>query len=203
MIGVHSHIGVAISPSLMSLERYKWLHETHSRLHNHTDFTHDLLGLMPRYHPKAKTLNPQGRSLKLTNKWVIPPRLCQAIETTFITTTEFFGSSRNCSISDGITYHSAFPKDAVFGAIMNSFQLRWTSSCIVDLEYEPEDMLKAVVYALASSESNKNPFLIVLILPVWDDTPWNYASVRGHRNISNLIRIPTETVATPPRLNGQ
>jgi hypothetical protein len=203
MIAVHNHTEAAISSTLLYPERYTWLHETHSRLHNHTDFTEDLLGLISRYHPKAKTLNPQGRSLKLTNNWVIPPRLCQAIETTFLTTTEIFGNSLNCSMSDGITYCSTFPKDAVFGAIMNYFQLRWTSSCIVDLEYEPEDMLKAVVYALASSESNKNPFLIVLILPVWDDTPWNYASVRGHRNISNLIRIPTETVATPPRLNGQ
>ena len=67
MIGSHNHNGAAISPMILSPERYKWLHDTHSRLHNHTDFNHDLLRLMSRYHPKLKTFNPQGRSLKLTN----------------------------------------------------------------------------------------------------------------------------------------
>ena len=64
---------------------------------------------MSRYHPKAKTINPQGRSLKLTNLWAIPPRLRQAIESTFLTAPELFGSPFNCSMSDGITYYSAFP----------------------------------------------------------------------------------------------
>jgi len=39
MFGIHMHIGAAISPTLLSPQRYKWLHETHLRLHNHTDFT--------------------------------------------------------------------------------------------------------------------------------------------------------------------
>ena len=73
-------------------------------------------------------------------------------------------------MSDGITYCSAFPEDAVFGAIMNSFQFRWTGSCIANPEYEPEDMLKAVVHALASSKSSETSFLVVLTLLVWDDT---------------------------------
>jgi hypothetical protein len=69
-------------------------------------------------------------------------------------------------MSDGITYYSAFSEDAVFGAIMNFFQFRWTSSCIVNLEYKLEDMLKAALCALASSESSETPFLVVLILLV-------------------------------------
>jgi len=48
MIGFHSHTGVAISPTLLFPERYQWLYETQSRLHNQTDFTQDLLGLMSR-----------------------------------------------------------------------------------------------------------------------------------------------------------
>ena len=114
MIGVHSYNGAAISSTLLSLERYKWLHMTHSRLHNNTDFTQDLLRLMPRYHPKAKSLNPQIRPLKLANHWAIPPHLLHAIESTFLTTTELFAIPLNCSVSDGITYCSAFPEDAVF-----------------------------------------------------------------------------------------
>ena len=51
-------------------------------------------------------------------------------------------------------------------------------------------MLKAILHALASSESATSSFLVVLILPVWEDTPWNYATIRGHHNMSTLIRIP-------------
>jgi len=67
---------------------------------------------------------------------------------------------------DGITYYSAFPEDAVFGAIIIFFQFWWTSSCIASPLYVLEDMLKAVFHALTSSESIDTPFLVVLILVV-------------------------------------
>jgi hypothetical protein len=51
-------------------------------------------------------------------------------------------------------------------------------------------MLKTVLHALASSESSDTPVLVVLILPIWEDTPWNSAAIRGHHNMSTLIRIP-------------
>ena len=51
-------------------------------------------------------------------------------------------------------------------------------------------MLKAVLHAPSSSEVHDTPFPVVLILLVWDDTPWNSAAVRGHHNMSTLIRIP-------------
>jgi hypothetical protein len=31
-------------------------------------------------------------------------------------------------------------------------------------------MLKAVLHALSSSEAQDTPFLVVLILPIWEDT---------------------------------
>jgi len=80
-------------------------------------------------------------------------------------------------MSEGVTYCSAFPENAVFGEIINSFQFRWISSCIANPEYEPGDMLKAVLHALASSERNETSFLLVLIILIWDDTPWNSASI--------------------------
>jgi hypothetical protein len=46
----------------------------------------------------------------------------------------------------------SLPEDAVFGAIINVFSFGWTSSCIANPECEPEDLLKAVLHALASSE---------------------------------------------------
>ncbi len=51
-------------------------------------------------------------------------------------------------------------------------------------------MFKAVLHALPSSESQDTPFLVVLILPVWEDTSWNSAAIRGHHNMLTLIRIP-------------
>jgi ribonuclease HI len=116
--------------------------------------------------------------------------LQRALELTFLSTTELFGSPLNCSMSSGMNYCSAFKSDEAFGAITDAFSYRWTGSCLANPEYEPEDMLKAILHALASSESQDTPFLVVLILPVWEDTPWNSAAIRGHHNMSTLIRIP-------------
>jgi len=73
------------------------------------------------------------------------------MEQTFLTTTELFGSPLNCLMTEGMRYCSAFQSDVNFGAILDSFLYRWTASCIANSEYEPEDMLKAVLRALASS----------------------------------------------------
>jgi hypothetical protein len=108
----------------------------------------------------------------------------------FLTTTELFVGQLNCSIFDGNTYCFAFPEDIIFGEILNSFQFWWTNSCIANPDYKTEDMLKAVIHALASSESNESSFHGVLIFLVCDDTPWNSTSIRGHSNMSTLIRIP-------------
>ncbi len=92
-------------------------------------------------------------------------------------------------MSDGITYCPDFPEDTISGAIRSSSYFLWTSSCIANPEYE--DMLEAVLHAVASSESSDTPFLVVIISRIWDDTPWNSASIRGHTNISTLSRILT------------
>ena len=82
--------------------------------------------------------------------------------------------------------------------IIYSFKFRWTNSVIASSEYEPEDKLKAVLHALVSSETSATPFLIVLVLPIFDDTPWNSASIRGHVNMTTLIRIPTGHMRSVP-----
>ena len=51
-------------------------------------------------------------------------------------------------------------------------------------------MLKAVLHALASSKSIDTPFLVFLILSIWEDTPWDSVAIRGDHNMSTLIRIP-------------
>jgi hypothetical protein len=61
-------------------------------------------------------------------------------------------------------------------------------------------MLNAVLHAMASSEYNEAPFLIVVIFPVWDDTPWSSFSTGGHRTMTTLIRIPTGHMRFVPAL---
>ncbi len=39
---------------------------------------------------------------------------------------------------------------------------------------------------------------MVLILPVWEVTPWNSAAICGHHNMSTLIRIPAGHVRFVP-----
>ena len=51
-------------------------------------------------------------------------------------------------------------------------------------------MLKAVLHALSSSEAQDAPFLVVMILPIWEDIPGNSAVICDHHNMSTLIRIP-------------
>jgi hypothetical protein len=152
-------------------------------------FTQKLLKLLARYHPRAKSLNSQGRKLKLATHCATPPTLQHALERTFLSDTELFGGPLNYSMSGGISHRSAFPEDEVFGAIACSFLNRWIGSYIANQEYEPENMFKAVLHALASSESPYAPFLVVLILPVWENTPWNSSAICGHHNTSNLRRI--------------
>ena len=97
--------------------------------------------------------------------------LQHALERTFLSYRELFGRPLNCYMSGGISYCSAFPEDEIFGATTDSFRCRWTGSCIASPEYEPEDMLKAILHALASSKVQDTPFLVVSILPILEDTP--------------------------------
>ncbi len=79
MVGLHNPNSTVISPALMSPEKYEWLYTAHSHDRKPEDFTHDLLKLLSRYHPRAKSLNPQGRYLKLANHYAISPSLLTAL----------------------------------------------------------------------------------------------------------------------------
>jgi len=91
----------------------------------------------------------------------------------------------------GITYCTAYPADYAFGALHDAFIYRLTGSCIANPEYDPSDMRKAVLHSLASSVDTTTPFLVVLVLPVWEDTPWSSTAIRNHPNLETLSQIPT------------
>ena len=66
----------------------------------------------------------------------------------------------------GITYCTAYLEDSAFGALHDAFSYRLTESCIANPEYDPDDMRKAILHALASSTDTTNPLLVVMVLPV-------------------------------------
>jgi hypothetical protein len=75
----------------------------------------------------------------------------QALQNTFLTTTGLFGNTLNCSTTGGIKYCLVFPGDETFAAVIHFFFFRRTSCRIANPEYEPGDMVKVVLHALASS----------------------------------------------------
>jgi len=70
----------------------------------------------------------------------------------------------------GITYCTACPEDS-FWALHDAFGYRLAESCTANPEYDPGDMRKSILYALASSTDTTTPFLVVMVLSVWEDTP--------------------------------
>ena len=199
MISLHYPDGRIVSPTLLSPARYTWLHKqfcTHSP-RPQEQFLPALASLLERYHPRASTLNPQGRALNLRNHWAIPSPLMSAIRTSLGTTTELYASPINCDILQPSTYFSAFKEDQDFGAIHDCHSYRWTGSCVANPEYIAADMRKAVRHALASA-SYDSPFLCLLILPRWDDTPWRSADIISHENIEILASLaPRQMRFTP------
>ena len=91
----------------------------------------------------------------------------------------------------GITYCTAYPEDSAFGALHDAFSYKLAGSSIANPEYDLGDMRKAILHALASSTDTTTPFLVVPVLPVWEDTPWYSASIRSHPSLETLIHIPT------------
>ena len=190
LVGAHFPSGATASPTLISRERFDWLHRQHAIHTDQRDFLTDFVSLMARYHPRSKALNPQGRSFCTSNQWALPYALHRAIHSCFRTTCELFASPLNCSmLVDMDTYASAFPEDTQFGALHDAFAYRWTGSCLGNPEYEPTDMHRAVTHALACSEATTSPLLVALCLPAWEDSPWQATSLRNHPNMETLVRL--------------
>ena len=154
------------------------------------EFHRDLASLMLRYHPRAKSVNPQGNSLDLSNHWSVQLPLTRAIFETFQTDCELFSSPLNCSMESGVACCSPFAEDGRFGAVTDAFGYRWTGSCVANPEYTAEDMRKTVEHAIGSSLATDLPFVCALTLPVWDDAPWRSAGLLAHENVHHLLRVP-------------
>jgi hypothetical protein len=198
MIGVHHPTGAAVSPTLLSTERYEWLYSQHCKHTSSTDFITDLTLLMQRYHPRTNRTNPQGIVSKIANQWAITNQLASAIHTCFDTTFEIFASPLNSSMKPNVEYCTAFPEDANFGAHFDSFSYRLTGSCIANPEYEPEDMRKAVRHAIACAITSPSPLLVIFILPAWEDTPWRTQATLSHPNLSIIAHLQAHQLKFVP-----
>ena len=113
---------------------------------------------MIRYHPRAETINSQERRYKPANQRATLPTLQRAIQLTFQTKEEIFASHLNCSMEPGITYCIAYPEDFSFGALHDALSYRLTGSCTANPKYDPGDMRKAILHALASSTYTTTTF---------------------------------------------
>ena len=101
-------------------------------------------------------------------------------------------------MNPNVEFCTAFPEDANFGAHFNSFSYRLTGSCVANPEYEPQDMRKAVLHALASSTVSPSPLLVVFILPAWEDSPWRTQAILTHPNTTILAHIPANQFKLVP-----
>jgi hypothetical protein len=90
-----------------------------------------------------------------------------------------------------VDYCITFQDDAVFGALYDAFSYRWIGSCLANPEYEPVDMRKTVLHALACATSSANPFLVILILLAWEDSTWRTHALLQHPNLTTLTHLPT------------
>jgi hypothetical protein len=93
-------------------------------------------------------------------------------------------------MNPGVGYCTTFQDDAIFGALYDAFSYRWTASCIANPEYEPADMRKTILHTLACATSSTNPFLVVLILPAWEGSPWRTHAILQHLNLTTLAHLP-------------
>ena len=86
-----------------------------------------------------------------------------------------------------ITYCTVYPKESAFRGLHDPFSYRLTRSCTANPEYDPGDMRKVALHALASSTDTTTPFLVVMVLPVWEHTLWYSTMTRSHRNMDALV----------------
>ena len=128
----------------------------------------------------------------------LPHCLSSAIHASFNTTWELFASPLNSSMNPMVDYCSAFQEDTVFGAHFDAFSYRLTGSCLANPEYEPEDMRKIVLHALACSTEFTTPLFVVLILPAWEDSPWRTQSILSHPNLTTLVHLPANQLKFVP-----
>ena len=183
--------GKAVSNLDLEVERYLFLKREYT-LHAtplSRPFLTELAALLRRHDDRSKHHNPQGRPHKQKNQWAIPRTLMETLQRLCCTSTELFASPLNCSVAPNRTYFSAYPEDAVFGAIHNCMKYRWAGACQANPEYEDADMLHAMQRAIHSASATTSPFSCIMILPRWATTPYRHPSILQNEHVQLLTTV--------------
>ncbi len=72
-------------------------------------------------------------------------------------------------------YFSMYTEDALFGANLDAYSVKWAGASQVNPEYEGVAMEKAMRWAILSAEEATEPVLTTFVLPWWDDKGTSYA----------------------------
>ena len=88
------------------------------------------------------------------------------------------------------SYFSKYDRDRIFGSRHNCFRHKLVGAIELNPEYEPEDMDKAVRWALASADQEYTPFLAIMVPPKWNGTA--YQQYQGSKNYHHLVTIPRD-----------
>jgi hypothetical protein len=59
-------------------------------------------------------------------------------------------------------------------------------------------MRKTILHALSCATSSTNPFLVVLILPAWEELPWRTHAILQHPNLTTLAHLPANQLKFIP-----
>ncbi len=86
-------------------------------------------------------------------------------------------------------------------SVREQFANFYESPNTANLEYEPNDMRKGVLHLARTLSTNTHtPFVAVMVLPVWEDTPRSSACIWSLNNMKTLIHVPSATCDSSRRI---
>ena len=148
-------------------------------------FVEALCALLVRYQDGFKESDTNGT--KLSNHWATPDPYMKAIQRGLNLKTERFASPLNHS-EHLEAYFSRFKEDAVFGANVDAFSVKWTGPSQCNPEYEADAMEMAVKWAIASATDSEEPSLTAFVLPHWPKHA--YHQHMNNPMVHTLLRVP-------------
>ena len=91
-------------------------------------------------------------------------------------------------------YYSPFQEDGIFGASGNAYWCKWTGSSHAHPEHSPNDMQKAVRWAIGCSLQTSKPSLTTFSLPSDSNSGSAYQQWLGHPAVSKIACIPKRAI---------
>jgi hypothetical protein len=156
-----------------------------------TSFENDVQAMVTRY---KKWINP--------NHWITPQEIYESFNRTMNTTTEYFSSPFDYNLKH-INFCTLFEEDQLFGAVHSAFNIQWKGLGTANPHYEPNEIQKAIRWALACTEQTRPAnelFGTLFVLPIWDESEKNIATVEllQHENVYTICEFEKDTFKFKP-----